>query len=525
MTASHDRLWLRVRRYIATEQIPAARVTLEALIQREPTEVAARMLLASVILSEGRVREAAAQASEACKWLPNDAEAICAAAHFLMRVGEMVTARECLCRPDIECTTNGQALTALAHAHEMMGDHTTALAFMNRARAVGYENPDFYYFRSLLLQFDGRLQEAQEELQACLHLRPTCGRASLTLARLRKQTSDSNHLDHIRKHLQSVQPGSEDHAAFEFALFKEQEDLGNYDEAFAALERANTIMYGRLKHDIGHEGTLFDSLIATRTSEFLQLSESRFEGPTPIFIVGLPRSGTTLLDRMLDNHSLVISAGERTDFPRQLRWMADRDGHSVIDEALLARTADIDYAELGRRYLAQTQWRAEGKPFYLDKLPPNYMLLGLIHRALPHAPILHLVREPMDVCFSNYKVLLGEAYPYGYNISALAAHYVQYRRLMNHWHDLMPGHILDVSYRKLVTAPELVIREVLNHCGLPYESDCAEVSRNTTAIATLSSTQVREPIHTRSLGEWQRYARQLEPLRNALQHWLNAAQV
>lgn len=514
--ATAERLWLRAQEYIASNQIAAARIVLESLVQKDPQRVAARMLLASVYLSEGRVRAAAEHATAASKFLPNDAEAVSTAAHCLLRIGEAVAARNCLHNFDPTPVTDGRKLTALAHAFQMLGEQTTALAIMDRAQALGFDNPDFRYFHGLQLQFNGRVEDARQEMEACLRSGPTFGRASLTLARMRKQTSDSNHLEYIRRQLRSVERGSEDHAAFEFALFKELGDLGQHDEAFAALERGNAIMYARQKHDVAREAALFDAIVELTTPEFVQGHGADVEGPMPIFIIGLPRSGTTLMDRILDNHPQVISTGERTDYPHQLRWTADRHGKELIDESLLERMRDLDYAEVGRRYLAQTQWRAQGHAFYVDKLPANYMLAGFIHRALPQAPILHMVREPMDVCYSNYKALFGDSYAYSYELKALAAHYNQYRRLMRHWHTIMPGRIFDVNYTGLVTNPDASVSEILAHCGLHDHPACVDIAGNTTAVNTLSSAQVREPIHRRSLGEWQLYRDKLKPLVDAL---------
>lgn len=513
---SAERLWLRAQQYIASNQIAAAKITLESLVQRDPRFVPARMLLASVILSEGRVREAAEQAIVAAQMPLHDAEAASATAHCLLRLGEITTARDCLARFDSASTDDGRLLTVLAHAYQKLGDHRGALALLDRAVAHDRNNADFRYFRALQLQFNGRIDEAREELEACLKLGPTYGRAVYTLVRMREQTSEFNKLDYVRQQLERVERGSEDHAALEFAQFKILEDLGRFDEAFAALARGNAVMYARSRHDIARDDKLFDALIAATPAGSLRDRVVEFDGPQPIFIVGLPRSGTTLLDRILDNHSQVISTGERNDFPRQLRWVADRHGHELLDEALIQRIGDIDCAELGHRYLAQTQWRAQGRPHYVDKLPPNYLLVGLIHRALPRAPILHMVREPMDVCFSNYKAMFGDTHAYSYSLNALAARYRQYRRLMRHWQEVLPGRVLDVNYRELVADPEPVIRQVLQHCGLPYEPGCGEFKRNKTTVDTLSSAQVREPIHQRSLGEWRRYERQLAPLRTAL---------
>jgi tetratricopeptide (TPR) repeat protein len=508
-----ERLWFRAQRYIADKQITAARVTLETLVQRDPARVAARMLLASVYLDEGRVREAAAQAVAASSMLPDDADAVATEVHCLLRVGEMTAARDCLARFGARNRAlDGRQLTVLAHVYQMLGDNPVGLELMDRAQALGYDSPDFRYFHAMQMQFNGRIADARRRMEDCLRLGPTFGRASLSLARMSRQTIDSNHLDYIRAQLRAVEQGSEDHAAFEFAQYKELEDLGHYEDAFAALERGNTIMYARMSHDVDREGELFEGIERCVTSDFMRGPGAATEGPLPIFIAGLPRSGTTLLDRILDNHPDVVSAGERIDFPRQLRWAANLHGNELIDKKLLERLPDIDYVELGSRYLEQTQWRAPGNLFFVDKLPANYLLLGLIRRALPQAPILHMVRGPMDVCFSNYKAMFGESYPYSYRLDALAAHYIRYRALMQHWHDAAPGCLLDISYAELVRDPEACLTKVFAHCGLRQVSGCSDLSRNTTAVNTLSSAQIREPIHTRTLGEWRRYERQLAPL-------------
>lgn len=512
-----EKLWLRAQRYIADGQTRAARVALESLVQRDPKRVAARMLLASVWLDEGRVREASEQAVAASLMMPEDADAVATTVHCLLRIGETVAARDCLARFDAPCRKlAGPQLVALAHAYQVLGDHQAGLALMDRARVGGYDNPDFRYFHALQMQFNGKVQDARQRLESCLQLGPTCGRASLALARMSRQTPESNHLDYIHAQLQRVERGSEDHAAFEFALYKELEDLGRCDEAFAALARGNAIMDARRVPDAGREDETFESIAKRIDADFVRGPGAAIEGPIPIFIVGMPRSGTTLLDRLLDNHPDVVSTGERTDFPRQLRWAANLHGNELVDDELLERLQDIDYAQLGRRYLEQTQWRAADSPYYVDKLPPNFMLLGLIHRALPQAPILHMVRDPMDVCFSNYRVLFGNSYLYSYRMDTLATHYMRYRQLMRHWHQSMLDVILDVDYEKLVTRPEETLSTVFAHCGLRQVSGCSDLTRNTTAVNTLSSAQIREPIHTRSLGEWRRYGRQLAPLQAAL---------
>jgi tetratricopeptide (TPR) repeat protein len=514
MTVDAQALWDEGQRHIIAGRYPAARAAFDSLLAAHPAHVPARLLQASVMLAQGEVRSAAEQLKFAAFALPNDADTIFRVAQALVRVGETNAARACLQHPELARTRSAPSLAAMGHICQGLGLHEAALALMDRAKALGFDSPDFRYFRAIQLQFNGHNAQAQGEIDACLRMGPTFGRASLTLARLRTWTADENHLDFIHERLRTVPPGTEDHAAFEFAQYKELEDIGRYDEAFAALARGNAIMHARLKDQLGFGPDVFDGLVARFPEAPTQTH--RFEGPLPIFIVGMPRSGTTLLERILGNHPQVASAGELFDFPRQLRWTADRHGHPLVDAALLEQSRHLDFELLGRRYLEQSQWRAGGKAWYVDKLPPNYLMAGFIARALPQAKILHMVRDPMDVCFSNYRALFGDSFGYSYDLATLAEHHRQYRRLMAHWHAAMPGRIHDVAYADLVTDTEATARTLLAHCGLDFDPACLDTAGNAAPVATLSTAQVREPIHARAIGEWQRYASQLQPLVDSL---------
>ncbi len=516
MTPADRELWLQAQHHIAAHRWEPAKSGLATLLQRYPDAVSARLLLASLFLAEGKVRDSVEQLRFAAFALPDDAQAICRVAQSLAKLGETQAAFACLRHPEIARTRSAPALLALAHVQQGLGLHAEALALMERARGLGLDSADFRYFHALQLQFNGRIAEAEAGMESCLAMGPTFGRASLTLARVRRQTHASNHIDFIRTRLASVAPGTEDHAAFEFALHKELDDTGNFAEAWEALRRGNEVMHRRLGYDAEAEQALFDALIERFDSEIPSSGETQPRGSVPVFIVGMPRSGTTLLERILGNHSMVAPAGELADLPRQLRWTADRHGHALLDQELLGDVPRLDFALLGRRYLEQTQWRAQGRRFYVDKLPPNFMLVGCIRRALPQAKVLHMIRDPMDVCFSNYRALFGDSYAYSYDLDALAHHHGLYRRLMQHWHRVAPGFVLDIGYDELVRDTEGVARRVLGFCGLPYEADCVDTTRNTAPVSTLSSAQVRAPIHQRALGEWRRYEAQLEPLRQSL---------
>jgi len=513
-----DSLWQDARRALARDDARAAIGALDALLKLMPAFTPAHLMLGGIAHAQGRLRDATRHALDAARRLPDDADMIGNVVNGLLVVGEVVAARECLSHPAITRCRIGPVLARLAGMQQMLGEHAAALALLDRARAAGLNDADLSYLRGVQLTFNGRVDEAIVELERCLTLGPTYGRASVTLARLSKQTAQRNHLDYIRAQLRRVARGSEDHAAFEFAQYKELEDLGEYDEAWQALERGNAIMYAQLGHDVARERARIDALIARCSVEFVNAPASaRHAGPQPIFIVGMPRSGTTLLDRILGNHSQVISAGELGDFARQMRWAADHVTVQPVDETILERAPRLDYAEIGRRYLAQTQWRAHGKAWFIDKLPINYVQAAFIARALPQARILHMTRAPMDVCFSNWRAFFGGGYAYSYDLGALAAQYADYRRVMAHWHALMPGRILDISYESLTDDPAQAAREVFDFCGLPFEATALDIGRNRAPVATLSAMQVRGEIRRREVAEWVPYARQLGPLASRIE--------
>ncbi|MBN8736508.1 MAG: sulfotransferase [Xanthomonadales bacterium] len=516
MNENQDKRWERVERYIAMDQPTPARALLESILGRNPDDVRAHLVMGGLEIAEGHIRAATRHALAAARDLPDEADAIGSVIAALMQVGEIVEARRCLDHPCIGKSESPTVLMRSAAQRQMLGEHETSLALIERAGRFGASGPDFQFYRAVQLSFNGRLDEAEADLESCILADPPLGRAFLQLSRMRTQTPERNHLPRIEQALTRAEPGSENEAGLEFARYKELEDIGRHTEAWEALTRANRLMYRRLAHDPAREAAILGSLAQVDLGKPTDAVELSLAGPQPIFVIGLPRSGTTVLDRILGNHSQVRSAGELGDFARLLIWATDHCATVVPDEVIVDRLGRVDWRELGRLYLEQTQWRARGRPFFIDKLPRNWMVAGLIHRAFPRAPIVNVVRDPMDVCFSNYRALFGDAYPYSYDLDALAQHHRQYKRLMGRWHEAFPGAILDVDYARLVREPEGVAREVFAFCRLDFEAGCTDLKRNTATVATLSMAQVRQPIHARAFGEWRPYAEQLTSLRNAL---------
>lgn len=499
--------------------MPGARRHLSRLLELQPGHRYARVMLAGTVLAQSRVREAVEQLQLAAAGEHADPAMLFRIAQALLRVGDSEGVARLMRQGCIDHCDDPAVLASLAHVLQSLGLHGEALGVMQRAERKGFDNPDFHYFLGVQLQFNGRLDEAEQVLSRCLRGRPGFGRAALTLSRLRRQTAQANHVDALRQQVQRAPAETEDTAAFWFALYKELEDLGEDAEAWEALARGNALMRRLLRHDPAADAAQHQALAALA-------AEGRFssqgaghhddDGAQPIFIVGLPRSGTTVLERMLGNHSQVMSVGELGDFAQQLRWQADQAGRALLDPDLLKALPELDYSRVGAGYLRQVRWRLGDERRFVDKLPPNYLLAGPIARALPRAVIVYVRRDPMAVCFSNYRAMFGSSYAYSYDLQSLARHHQVHTSLMQAWQRHLPGRVLEVDYEAMVRDPHAVLALVLERCGLQAEPDATDLTRNAAASATLSSAQVREPLHARNIEQWRRYAAQLQPLREAL---------
>jgi tetratricopeptide (TPR) repeat protein len=514
MPIANTQLWRDAERLFETQQHDAAVAAYRRLLDDPQLAPVARLRLSLIASLQKRYRDAVDEAMAAFAARVPDPELLQAIAKRLVTMGETQAVLACAMDPAVLRGGNVPVLAELGKVLSNAYFPAQALQLLERARAAGFRSPTLDYLVGLCRMYVGDLDVAERELENSLRASPDMAPALRALTKLRRPPVDGDgRVERLRTAIARRGKDDPDAPMLLHALFTELDRRDQVEPAWQALEEGMRLRRAQVRYDGAAEQALFDHLGGLRPAPTPGHVDA---GPRPVFIVGMPRSGTTLLERILGNHPEIADAGELHDLTRQLRWCCDLGGAPYLNLALAQRAEGIDFAELGRRYLAHTQWRARGHAVYTDKMPVNFANVSYIARALPQARILHMVRGPMDTCFSNLKEWFAGIYPHSYDQLEMADHYRRYRTLMAHWRALYPDRILDVRYDELVTEPERVVREVLEFCGVAWHEGLSAIEHRTDAVATASAMQVREPIHDRFLQQWRRYEAHLAPMKQRL---------
>jgi hypothetical protein len=301
------------------------------------------------------------------------------------------------------------------------------------------------------------------------------------------------------------------------ALAKEYEDLSSFSKAFEHLVRGKSAAREGRRYSIQRDRALFERL----TRAFPEPQPESMGDPTdePIFVVGMPRSGTTLVERILSSHPDVYAAGELQNFAAALQHASGSHAPVLFDSEINTRASTLDWKRIGADYLLSTRPATAHKPRFIDKLPHNFLYLGFIARALPNARIICLRRNPMDTCLSNFRQLFDQtsaSFDYSYDLLDTGKYFVLFDHLMAHWLRVFPERILEIGYETLVDAQETCTRQLLKFCGLPWHDACLHFENNPAPVATFSTTQVRTPMYRTANGRWKNYETQLVDLRRLL---------
>lgn len=388
-------------------------------------------------------------------------------------------------------------------------DHEASLRCYARAAKLVPDNPDCLFALAAAEIATGAIDDAERHLTDVIRLNPHDYDAYRNRATLKRQSAESNHIAEIEALLSRGTRTPAGEAQLCYALAKEYEDLGQTDTAFDYLSRGAAKRRSLMNYRVEGDVAVMAKLRAVFNNATLQEDAPSCDETGPIFVIGLPRSGTTLVDRILSSHPQVDSLGEINDFAYALMHTL---GQSSDKLALIDLAATMDFAGLGRRYVDSTRHYGRKGPYLIDKTPLNYLYLGLIRLALPNARIVHVHRNPMDSCYGMYRTLFRAGYPFSYDFEDLGKYYVAYQQLMEHWREVAPDGFLDVAYESLVADQERVSRRIIAYCGLNWERACLEFYRNGSPISTASSAQVRRPMYRDAVHRWRRYECQLEPL-------------
>lgn len=439
------------------------------------------------------------------------------AAHFakvLSLVNQVAVARvvvdKALTLPPLDASTLDTLGVVLSRANE----HDRACELYERAVAQAPDRVDLHYNLAKSLICLGQLERAEDEMESCLALSPQAWDVHLTLAQLRRQTRASNHLQRLHALLPDAVGDPAAQLNLHMALFKEYEDLAEYPQAFEHLAMGKTAGRSLLPGDAAARyRKMFEALMNAPVDAGSNVDG--FASDEPIFVMGMPRSGTTLVDRIISSHPQVYSAGELQSFPMAFKYASGQRDSRMLDPRTIDRASMIDWYRLGESYVASTRPATGAKPRFVDKLPHNFLYAGFIARALPQARIICLRRDPMDSCLSNFRQLFAResgVHEYSFDLLDTGRYYVAFDRLMAHWQRLFPGRILEVQYESLVDEQEQGTRQLLEFCGLPWNDACLRFEDNPAPIATASAVQVRQPMNRGSVGRWRRYREQTADL-------------
>lgn len=378
---------------------------------------------------------------------------------------------------------NANMLANLSEAYRFVGDYDAAEETINRALVLSHDNPVMLYKRS----------------------------------QIRKQTPEQNHISELRTALDRSMPWNMEMQIC-YALAKELEDIGKSEESFSFLERGSQLRRQHSNYDVEGDISAMELIIDTYTEDVCNNLTAGFNSEEPLFIMGLPRTGTTLLERILSAHSDVFAAGELHNFSSELVKQLNDSGNkkSVSKLEAIPLSLKMDWKNLGESYINSTRPRTGHVKKFIDKMPINYLYLGLIATALPKAKIIVLDRDPMDACYAIYKTLFDQAYPFSYSQEDLGNYYVAWKKMMDHWCSCFPEQTLRILYEDLVCDTEITAKKAVAFCGLEWEDACLNFHTLESGVSTASASQVRQPVYQSSIGKWKNYEKQLCTLRSIL---------
>jgi len=488
------------------------------LLKEAPEDAALHFMTGVAQLRIRQLDQAIDALETACRLQPERTDYLARFATALAAMRRLARAREVADRAMSLSPDDAETVAMLGRVYLQANAIEAAAEALHKAVSLRPGNASYRFDHGYVLAALGDAGAAERELERCIDLEPRRWAAHLSLSKLRKQTGETQHMDRLRALLERHGADAGAQIFLNLALGKELEDLGEFEAAFRHYARGKAAARGTRPPSAERDRKMFEAITAAFPAGQAVPTDGDPD-PAPIFVIGMPRSGTTLLDRILTSHPEVCGAGELQNFATVLQQASTSPIALLSTPDIAAHVRDIDWKRLGAAYIESTRPDTAGSPRFTDNLPHNFLYAGFIARALPNARILCLRRDPLDTCLGNFRQLFemrSGYYDYSLDLLDTGRYFVQFEQLMDHWKSVLPGRILEVSYESLVQDPEPAIREVLAFCDLPWNDACLHSETNAAPVNTPHAWQVRAPIYTSAVGRWRHFAVQLQPLRDLL---------
>lgn len=492
-----------LRELLVSGRISDALTAAGAALSANPSDVEAGFVAAVGLAESGRIGDAVKAIAAVLRADPRNAEYLAQQARIFLLARQDAEALQAARAAAGAGSEDPLVLDTIGCVFARLGAHDEALPLFQKAVAGAPQDIEFRFNLASALSFFGRVEEAAEAYEAILARDPGHGRAHLGLAGLRRKPSPGD-IERLETALSGkVEPVEE--VRLRYALFQLYEAEGQLSEAAGQLSLGNARHRANLGYQFESDEAVFESIRRTFVRDLPLVSDSRI-ADAPIFVVGLPRTGTTLVDRILSSHADVTSAGELQAMPLAVKQLAGTSSRLVLDPPTVEASKGVSAQKLGELYLARARQNAgaqQGR--FTDKFPLNFLYIGWILQAFPRASVVCLRRGAMDSVWSNYKHLFATGSPYyrwSYDLMDTARYVLLFQRLMAFWRQRFPGRIHEVTYEWLVADQESETRKLLSHCGLAWDPACLDFHKNEAAVSTPSAQQVRVPINARSVGRW-----------------------
>lgn len=534
-----DNVWHLINQRIANKALEACRQLVLTFPESDEAWFAQSFLYFQ--LSKGQ--DALASIEQAVKYSPNNIQWLTHKAHCYYMLTDIALAKETL-QPVINQYFNKPKAT-ITLSEELSPELLSELALVLN-KLVLHKQAEFFYQQAIssyllikntsenylsslyfnlasIQRYLGKINCAITSLNKALQLNPLDCEAQLLRSSLAKQNCKNNHIDQLQSLITQNSIATKKvpmlgKIQLHYALAKELEDTKQYQQSFQSLQSGAHIRRQHMQYDVKQDTNTLEKIIQVFDANLFNNKSIGYNDNRPIFILGLPRTGSTLVDRILSSHSKVTSAGELNDFAMQMMDQCKKTSPKQPSNrlALIELTATLNVEKLGQAYSEKTREYGIDGTHFIDKLPLNSLYVGLIHLALPQAKIIHVKRNPMDTCYAIFKQLFTQGYPFSYDLNELGQYVIAHEKMMAHWHRILPHAIYQINYEDLVASPQQQTKQLLDYCQLNWQDNCLNFHQNNEASTTASASQVRQPIYSSSLHKWRNYQQALQPLQQQL---------